>query len=268
MYDGGTIITDSLALPAFPGTGAAVLVLTRDTTAGSVSSAHDFDRIEFFRRDSVAAAWVPVFTDPVDGGHAVELRDVTGDGMRDVLVHTRLPDADTVAGRGLAIYAPTPAGGVALVFTASDGAPVPVEHPGVTGCVIRVAGSHTPPVEGARPVRYIAGAWEYVNGEYVFSEALTVTLSQAERDALTGRLEALLRQPRPDAARLYDCTAALLLQLGSAGMDDALRLLWQRHGTRITALLPGVLADDVRELAGAADGADEPGPPASDEGPH
>jgi hypothetical protein len=258
---------DTVMALDFDGRGRQEYVVTSRTGAPDSIPGARADLVQIFSYDSLAHAFRAVLVDSLIGVHDMFLRDLTGDGVPEVVVTTDGGGNDPIASRGLAVYSGS-GGTIRTIFQRLDGDPELTTMRDADGPVIVTHDLYWPdfvPHVGARayandllafkgdrfvsvradhPKFFLAEAQKYLD-EYRHVRD-SVTRDTADFDAADDDEKIVLGSP----------AALAMLSLRLAGAQASLRSFWDSEKDFLGRRLSEDYMDDLSAIyAGTSSGA-------------
>lgn len=251
---------DTVIALDFDGHGGTEYVVTsRDTGASQIPGARA-DLIQTFSYDSATHAYRAVLIDTIFGAHSIHLRDLTGDGVPEVIVDVNSGGNDPIATLGMAVYSGH-GGTIRPIFEAREGQPELTTMRGIPGPVIVLHDLYWPqfaPHVAARP--YTSDLLTYREGKFVSvrSEQPRYFLDQADRYLREYRhqRDSVMRDTAAfdssgDEVWAFDLLSPAALAIRSFQLADAqaqLRSFWSSEHDFLQRRLPDAYYDDLAAL--------------------
>ena len=243
--------------------GLPVFVVT--SRGDSLVAGARFDLLEVHAYDSTTKSWTRVLADSIESGRGFTLRDVTGDGRDDIVVHLAHGGNDPVATNGMHVY--TGDGGeIRRVFRSTWMDPTIDSIPGLDERVIAVHRTLWPLfAPRAEALIYIDDIFGYRDGRFrsILSEARTYYQSQARRariDYEAARDSFALRPVAVDTTRdemiddsaayahelrIYQTSALFMLHSVKSGNPRDARAFWNSERASLRAALKAEQFDEL-----------------------
>lgn len=214
------------------------------------------DRLQIFSYDPASRRHAEVLIDSLDWASSIELRDVTGDGLPELIVRTYAGGNDPVASNGLAIYSGD-GGSIRATFKRASGDPVLARIENMQGEGVMVHEELWPDFAAH------VDATEYLSEILAFRDGGYVSVRKEQRRIFEGAAEKFLKNYGELRGRfiadtaavtgggvagtpatidgvhpLFNPAALVMLSFGYGGDLRSLRSFWSSERDYLLARLP------------------------------
>lgn len=269
MEDGRRLDTVIAVDGAAPHGARLVLSLGADTLRPANARA---DLLQLFVYDPAAHGYRVAVADTLRWITAVSRRDLTGDGLAEIVVMSDAGGTDAVATRGVTIYAPTQ-NGLRTLYSARNGDPSFAVDAVHGDQLVMVRNEIWPDFAShADAVEYISDVLAYRNGVFtsVRREHAGIFIDQAnaalaEYGRLRPQFAADTLKPKPDSSATPDSLtvtdslsdtvhplfmkgALAMLSFGCAGQARSVRAFWASESDYLETRLPRVQFAELRAI--------------------
>jgi hypothetical protein len=251
------------------------IVATLDTSAEFYElQAGRASRIEFFSYDSLARAYKSIVAEELPA-HRYEIRDVTGDGISDVVIFTQEAGNDIIATRGVRIYSWW-RDSLRMIHASDHGDPELERIPGIAGEVINLHEEYWPPrgshADATENV-YVSDILAFRNGSFVsirteqsgrflgYAEKYMAEYQKARRERLADTLydydnsndslraiDSLAAESLANPSPLSTQAALAIIMLERAGQPRMIRSFWVSERDFIRRRIPGSDFEELEKL--------------------
>lgn len=231
------------------GDGIEESIFGTRTASEATEHAEYFDRVEILR--DIDTKPRQLFIDVVDNGFALQARDVTGDGVSDILALLDAGGNTPVSSRGMHVYGRGREGKLSLLFATENGNPE-FRDIDADGCMeILVSDEYWGPGPHSDVIGFVRAVYSFNGVYYTADNARHTSWFAGEIDRLRRAHDALFRKaasaPSLDA-QLYTATAELLLWQWARGGATAVRDFWRGQRRRYSERLSADRMDDLESM--------------------
>ena len=243
----GRVPVDSLRVDCTgDGTHELVVASRPDSLEEDPLLRGSFDRVDILSADSTASR---LFVDPVDYGRSMEAREITGDGVSDVIVHLDAGGNNPITSRGMHVYGLNDRDQVTLLFYTASGRPRLRDLDGDGDSEILLSDQFWGMVPHSEALGFTSQIYTYDNGMYVPArdrfEAYFAPILNAKRTAY----EQLRRAPvdgEEARSQLYLRMADYLAWSYARGGVNAAASLWRSERGFLRSALSAEQFEDLR----------------------
>jgi hypothetical protein len=215
----------------------------------AVEHAEYFDRVEILR--DIDTKPRQLFIDVVDNGFALQTRDVTGDGVSDILALLDAGGNTPVSSRGMHVYGRGREGKLSLLFATENGNPE-FRDIDADGCMeLLVSDEYWGPGPHSDVIGFVRAVYVFNGVYYAADNARHAAWFGGEIDRLRRAHDALFRKAASTPAmetQLYTATAELLLWQWARGGATAVRDFWRGQRKRFGERLSADRMDDLETM--------------------
>jgi hypothetical protein len=222
----------------------ALVVTTRLLDDGTVP-AGGFDRIDIY----APASWNrPVCTDILEYGIRSETRDITGDGLPELIVHVDAGGNNPVASMGMHVYGRGAAMKITQIFYSAEGAPVLRDLDNNGTMQILVSDQYWGMMPHSEAVLFTRDVHAFDGSRYVPATSAYAHWYAAE---IAGRRKAFVALKNRDAGggemreQLYSAAVELLVWTWAASGNAGVQQTWKKEARALRTLLPEQYYDDL-----------------------
>lgn len=229
------------------------LVFWRDTSSSVPEYSDMFSHVDCY--SPVNDHYVQTSSLTVPNGVGFEYRDVTGDGVNEIIIHVSTGGNDAVTSEGLLLFSATASGELTKLFERSDGAPVlrDLNDDGIEE--ILVEDEYIGKLPHRMVIEFTSDIYSFDGKRYVrtrderLAETATLALfEQAKRDYET------LRTPQNDslvkeALNRYQAAARVLVLAHAMGDPRLAQAFWNIEGGALSTMIPEEYTVELESLA-------------------
>ncbi len=245
----GSVLLDSMRADVNGDSRDELIVTSR--AEGDVDDAllrDRFDRIDIYRQGS--DGFRRLFLDVIDYGTAVTCEDVTGDGVRDVLVQLDAGGNNPIAAQGLHVYGLNAKGNMTLLFYSASGAPVlrDLDNDGIRE--ILVSDQFWGMTAHSEAIGFTSAVYSFDGECYVAANEAFAEWYDAKLKPLKRAYEQARRGPDSEAGRLQLFTHAaeyLVWNYARAGRERV-NAVWREERSFLQQHLSPEQYDDLEQF--------------------
>jgi len=244
------VLVDSVRVD-LDGDGIPELVIASRLRESSVLHQDMFDRVDLL---SVSGRnLVVLFTDVVDYGVALSSRDVTGDGILNLIAELDAGGNTPITSQGMHVYGLTMSGRISLLFHIDNGAPE-FHDLDNDGCLeILVSDQYWGLAPHSESIGFVRGVYYFTGSMYVkdnkrFSAWFDSALAQRRR--MYSSLKQNGASGEDDRNRLYLAAVDYLLWTWVRYERKGVETVWKTENALLRSLLSSEHYDDLASFVG------------------
>lgn len=252
-YDESRTIIDSIAIDLNGDTVNEIILTSRDSHYPiNPILPKVFDRLEVFALDTTSGLYSSLFIDPIESGSQIQIRDITLNGKKEILIQTDLGGNDPITSQGLNIYGYRPDGRFTTLFFAQEGSPElrDLNGDGIPEILLsdeyRGLMSHSEGIGFIREIHaYDGDLFSQANG--YFKKYFDVEIQQRRSEYL--RLKnARVRDDDEQNVNLFRAFVAWLLWLNAKGDRIGIVKIWNGERPSLSNRFTPEIIDEIEDL--------------------
>lgn len=252
-YDESRSIIDSIATD-LNGDGVKEIILTSRDSGYPVNPILPkvFDRFEAFALDTASGLYASLFIDPVESGSQIQIRDVTLNGKKEVLIQTDLGGNDAITSQGLNIYGYRPDGRFTTLFFSQEGSPELRDLNGDGIPEILLSDEYRGLMSHAEGIGFIREVHAYDGDLFTpansfFKKYFDAEIQQRRAEYLRSK-NARVRDEEEHNLNLFRAFVAWLLWMNAKGDKVGVAKIWNAERPSLSNRFTAEVIDEIEDL--------------------
>ncbi len=208
-----------------------------------------FNRIEVFTYDSIRHRFITMFVDVFENGQAIEFRDITHDGIEEIIVHRNSGGENPTVSIGLNVYSWTAERTMETLFLSDDGNPIMCDLDKDKIDEILVTDRYTGVMPESDAITYTTAIYAFDSEHYSLSNSGFFSYFKTYIVSAQKKYERMKRKiariDNDGGFPLYREFVEWMLWVTASGKTKVVKTVWEKEKSFLQNYLPDEQYDDL-----------------------